>query len=1181
MGILKSIFKSYSEREIKQLDKVVDKIQEHVGEYRSLSDAELRAKTNEFKARIANGESLDDILPEAFAACSEADFRVLGMRPYRVQLLGGIVLHQGRVAEMRTGEGKANPVDTPIPTPDGWRTVGDIKLGDKLFDRHGKPTRVTGIYPQGTIDTYMIYLSDGRKVKCAEDHLWGVYDRNKGLDDYRVLSTKQMIEQGVFVETGYRWSVPLPGAVQYKEAKLPDDPYEFGLKLISESVENFNITDLNIDEYSECDEYSENSLGRDLITIPDIYMTASVDQRWELIKGLMDAGGTVKLELKFKNRYNIVFTTTSRSIKDKFMELIYSVGFSCKYKAYSLGLDSNLFAVTIDASDNDKAKFFKFSRYIEVLNDSPKIDFIRHDRVDIIGIAKLKTKTEQVCFTVDNPEHLFLIGNYVVTHNTLVATLPAYLNALTGNGVHVVTVNDYLAKRDSEWMGKVYRYMGLSVGLITHDVGQQYRRAAYAADITYGTNNEFGFDYLRDNMALDESQLMQRGHNFAIVDEVDSILIDEARTPLIISGQGEQSTELYTTVDNFVKTLKYHKVAKLDPKVVEDDTIDVDYVVDEKARAVSLTARGIAKAERYFNIESIADTENTTLHHHINQAIRAHGVMQKDIDYTIKDNKIIIVDEFTGRLMFGRRYNEGLHQAIEAKEGVTVERESKTLATITLQNYFRLYNKVSGMTGTAMTEKDEFGDIYKLDIVEIPTNKPNQRKDHVDVVYKTEAAKLRAVVNQVKECNKKGQPVLIGTVSIEKSEKLSSLLSKAGIKHNVLNAKNHEKEAEIVAQAGKFGAVTVATNMAGRGTDIILGGNSDFLAKEALRDKGYEADVIAEAVGYANTDNQEILDARELYQQLKASYDKDIAKEADKVRQSGGLFIIGTERHESRRIDNQLRGRAGRQGDPGETRFYMSLEDDILRLFGADNIMAMFTALKLPEDMPINKKMLATTIENAQRAIESRNFQFRKHTLQYDDIMNLQREIIYSQRMQIINNEPIRDKINNMIGELAEDIAIKHFEDGKTQGDIWSSIREYLIVEGLVDKDRVLAESIYDTYKDSNIGDTVTIVNKALNDEYECKCKALPNEIIRGLERISLLRVVDEYWMEHIDNMAELKRGIGLRAYAQIDPVTVYKKESYAMFEQMVQRIKIETAKRILRSRVEVRIQDVEANTVA
>ena len=850
MSFLKKIFGTSSQREVKAIMPLVEKIEALEDEYKALSDQQLQAKTPEFQQRLKDGETLDDILPEAFAACREAAWRVLGMRPYRVQLIGGIILHQGRIAEMKTGEGK-----------------------------------------------------------------------------------------------------------------------------------------------------------------------------------------------------------------------------------------------------------------------------------------------------------------------TLVATLPAYLNALAGKGVHIVTVNDYLAKRDSEWMGKVYRFMGLTVGLVIHGVMGQDKKAAYDADITYGTNNEFGFDYLRDNMAIYSQELVQRGHYFAIVDEVDSILIDEARTPLIISGQGEKSTQLYTVVDQFVSKLTCQRIAKVDDKEEEDVNIDADYIVDEKARTATLTARGIKKAEEAFNIENLADPENTTLSHHINQAIKARGVMKRDIDYVVKDGQVIIVDEFTGRLMFGRRYNEGLHQAIEAKEHVEVANESKTLATITFQNYFRLYDKLSGMTGTAMTEEEEFGTIYELDIVEIPTNKPVQRVDHHDVVYKTEAGKLRAVVSQIEECHEKGQPVLVGTVSIEKSEELSDMLKRRGIKHNVLNAKNHEKEAEIVAQAGKLGAVTVATNMAGRGTDIMLGGNAEYLAKADLRKAGMSDELIAEATGYAETDNQKILDARKMFADAEAKYKDEIKEEAEKVREVGGLFILGTERHESRRIDNQLRGRAGRQGDPGESRFYLSLEDDIMRLFGPERVMGMMEKLGVDEDTPIEQKMLSNAIENAQKQVESRNFQTRKNVLQYDDVMNTQREVIYKQRRQALDGENLQGSIQNMIHTMVENAIQGHMGEQKhMDAESFREATALFHTMFLQPGELALTDEELQKYNEQQL---VELVENRAKEVYAAKEQEIGSPLMRELERVLMLRVVDEYWMDQIDSMNDLKQGIGLRAYAQTDPVVAYKKEGYEMFEQMVAAIQEETLRRL------------------
>ena len=750
---------------------------------------------------------------------------------------------------------------------------------------------------------------------------------------------------------------------------------------------------------------------------------------------------------------------------------------------------------------------------------------------------------------------------------TLVATLPAYLNALSGEGVHIVTVNDYLAKRDSDWMGKVYRFLGLSVGLVIHGVDPAGKRAAYNADITYGTNNEFGFDYLRDNMAIYKAELMQRGHAFAIVDEVDSILIDEARTPLIISGMGEQSTQLYTLADRFAAGLTGLVKATVDDKEEEDEDIDADYVVNEKARAVTLTARGIAKAEKAFNVENLSDPENTTLSHHINQAIRARGLMKRDIDYVVKDGEVIIVDEFTGRLMYGRRYNDGLHQAIEAKEGVTVARESKTLATITFQNYFRLYKKLSGMTGTALTEEEEFSSTYQLDIVEVPTNKPMIRVDHPDEVYKNTTGKYHAIVRQIVACHEKGQPVLAGTTSIEKSEILSRLLDKEGIKHNVLNAKNHEKEAEIIAQAGKFGAVTVATNMAGRGTDIMLGGNAEFLAKNDLKKAGFTPDLIAEATGFAETDNETILKARKMFSDAEDKYRKELAPEADKVREAGGLFILGTERHESRRIDNQLRGRSGRQGDPGESRFYLCMEDDIMRLFGTERMQKMMETLKIDDDTPIDAKILSGAIENAQKKVESKNFQARKNTLEYDDVMNVQRGVIYKQRRQVLDGEIMGDFIRGMIHRWIEDSIRGHLGENKhLTAESWQLASEpyrglFFRTDAFQFTDEELAAK--------SVDDLIQEVNDSALALYNAKQENLGDELMHELERVMMLRVVDEYWMDHIDAMEELKKGIQLRAYAQTNPVDAYKKEGFEMFEGMIEAIQQETIRRILVARVQ------------
>ena len=873
MGLLTVIFGNYSEKEIKRIRPILNKVLSYEDEYRQLTDEQLRAKTDEFKNRLSVGETLDDILPEAYAVCREAGDRVLGMRHFPVQILGGIILHQGRISEMKTGEGK-----------------------------------------------------------------------------------------------------------------------------------------------------------------------------------------------------------------------------------------------------------------------------------------------------------------------TLVATLPAYLNALTGKGVHIVTVNDYLAKRDSEWMGKLYRFLGLSVGLIIHGMTKDEKRASYEADITYCTNNELGFDYLRDNMVTYKSQKVQREHNFAIVDEVDSILIDEARTPLIISGQGSKSTDLYTRANSFAKALKMVKVKEMDDKASDEDAAyDGDYVVDEKAHTAILTPEGVKKAEQYFQIENLNDSENIEVAHHINQAIRAHGIMKRDVDYVVKDGEVIIVDEFTGRLMYGRRYNEGLHQAIEAKEGVKVERESKTLATITFQNFFRLYNKLSGMTGTAMTEETEFQEIYRLDVVEIPTNKPIARIDENDAVYKTEQAKFNAVIEHIIECHKRNQPVLVGTVTIEKSELLSSMLKRRSIKHNVLNAKHHEKEAEIIAQAGVPGAVTIATNMAGRGTDIMLGGNAEYMAKAALRHDGLSEEMILEATGFGETDNADIINAREKYKEYYNQFKAEIAPFANEARESGGLCIIGTERHDSRRIDNQLRGRAGRQGDPGSTKFYISLEDDLMRLYGGERISGIMGTMKIDENLPLESGMLSKTIEGAQKRKEGINFASRKSVLEYDDVMNKQRELIYEQRNRVLDGEDIKDTVLGMIDDTI-DVYTKIYlaqDDDDNERDI-KGLREHFggwIIEP--------GDTQFTTEKleGLEIEDVAEKLKAVAHKKYEDREEAFGENIMREIERVVLLRSVDSNWMDHIDAMDQLRQGIGLRGYGQHNPVVEYRNEGYEMFSAMTDSIREQTAKLALsvqvRKNEEVKREKVAEETSA
>ena len=745
---------------------------------------------------------------------------------------------------------------------------------------------------------------------------------------------------------------------------------------------------------------------------------------------------------------------------------------------------------------------------------------------------------------------------------TLVATLPVYLNALTGKGVHVITVNDYLAKRDSDWMGKVYKFLGLSVGLVIAGMEPEAKRRAYSADVTYGTNNEFGFDYLRDNMVIYKDQLVQRELNYAIVDEIDSILIDEARTPLIISGRGAQSSDLYKKADNFVRKLTPKVIIEEDAKNVEqaEDNENYDYIVDLKAKSASLTQKGIKKAEKEFNLENFNDIENSEIVHNVNQALRAHGIMKKDIDYIVKDGEVLIVDEFTGRIMYGRRYNNGLHQAIEAKEHVKIADESKTLATITFQNYFRMYDKLAGMTGTAMTEEAEFEEIYKLDVIEIPTNKEMIRKDNSDVIYKNENAKYRAVIADIKESHSKGQPVLVGTVSIEKSEKLSSMLKKEGIKHEVLNAKYHEKEAEIIAQAGKFGAVTIATNMAGRGTDIMLGGNSEYLAKQEMRKLKYSADQIEQATAFNETDDKEVIDLRNKFNELKAKYDKEIKEEKEKVIAAGGLKIIGTERHESRRIDNQLRGRSGRQGDPGESRFYIGLDDDLMKIFGGDIITKVYNTLGADEDMPIASKMISNAVESAQKKVEGRNFSIRKNVLQYDDVMNVQRGIIYKQRRQVLDGENIKENIYKMMDSLIDETVASYCSDPQ-------NVNKEALMQDL-NTNFAISSSIESLNKDKiNVNNVIDEIKNKVHGEYEEKEKTIGEAQMRELERVVMLKIVDERWMDHIDSMDELKNGIGLRAYGQKDPVVQYRIEGFDMFDQMVNDIKVDVVRFLMNAR--------------
>ena len=1210
MGLMNLLLGDYSKREVKKIEPIKNKVLNLEKEYSKLTDKELQAKTPEFKARLEKGETLDDILPEAFAACREASWRVLGMKHFPVQIIGGIILHQGRIAEMKTGEGKAVPVDTKIPTPDGWKTAGDIKLGDLLFDKNGNPTRVVGVYPQGMQETYEVTLRDGRKVKCNAEHLWQIFDNHRHNAPSYTTTTKEMFDIGAVAKRGYNFSLPTAEAVEYETKDLELDPYVLGCFLgngCKDSHKNLVISSNDVELVhevgkllgaSECikphsnnftwhfscgnyesgqhldkrmlmksDIYSDklSTLLSDTYSyqkyIPEEYKLGSIEQRWSLLQGLMDTDGNIYKDKG--NRYNIQFSTSSPQLRDDIMEIAYSLGCSCSYRmSRAAGVRNakhDQYTIKFNVPNELKYKFFRLERKkkiaLEAMNFHKKK---RYDRISIVDIKKTEEICEQVCFAVDNDEHLFLVGDYVVTHNTMVETLPAYLNALTGNGVHIVTVNDYLARRDSELMGKVYRFMGLSVGLVVQGLTKKQRKEAYNADITYGTNNEFGFDYLRDNMVTEKSGKVQRGHNFTIVDEVDSILIDEARTPLIISGGGDPCSDLYSRANNFARTLSMTKVKETEDRIEIEENIDeiADIIVDEKARIATLTESGIKKAEKYFKIENLADEKNSAIAHHINQAIKAIGVMQRDIDYVVDDGEVLIVDEFTGRIMQGRRYNDGLHQAIEAKEGVKIERDNKTLASITFQNYFRMYKKLSGMTGTAKTESQEFNEIYSLDVVEIPTNKPIQRKDIPDTIFKTEEDKFNAIVEQIKECHAVGQPVLVGTVSIEKSEALSNVLKKHGIKHEVLNAKVHDKEAEIIAQAGKLGAVTISTNMAGRGTDILLGGNAEYLAKAEMRKLGYSDELISEATGFADTDNSEILEARTKFQELEKNFKTKIKSESDKVKECGGLYVIGTERHDSRRVDNQLRGRAGRQGDPGISHFYLSLEDDLMRLFGGERLSSMMDSL--PQGTPIESKIVSKSIETAQKNKEAQHFAIRKNTVQFDDVLTRQRALIYEQRDRVLNGEELKPLIVKMLEDCVIDAFNLYCPTNIPESE-WN-------VAGLRQKFKgwLIFNTDFPEDKISNREEAILDLIERGELIYNKREEVLGPEIMRMMERMILLKSVDHYWEEHIDAMESLKNGIGLRSYGQQDPVVAYRLESSDMFDEMNILIRENTVKRIL-----------------
>ena len=1032
-----------------------------------------------------------------------------------------------------------------------------------------------------------------------------------------------MFEHGARAKRGYQYHLPMNHAVEYSEKEYKIDPYVMGA-FLGDGCKNQNgefmlssSDDEVMQELSKLLEaygYITNDKNYKVIFydgvifgdkkkhirikekdenyvellsqlychekyIPEEYKYGSEEQRWALIQGLMDTDGNI--DIHSQNglmRYNLSFSTTSERLRDDFIEVLHSLGCSSRYfcnkKAGKGNAKRDQFNISINVPNDIKHKFFRLSRKKNVALEAASV-LKRKDysRIAIMNIEKMNYQCEQVCFTVDNDEHLFLVGDYVVTHNTMVATLPLYLNALEEKGAFLVTVNDYLAKRDSAWMGKVYNYLGLSVGLIVHEKTPEERQNEYKCDITYGTNNEIGFDYLRDNMVHDITERVQRGFNYAIVDEVDSILIDEARTPLIISGFRDDTTEGYQKADDFVRRLRgktiveEESLSKLELATggaeYVDNYEDYDYVVEEKKKVVSLTPRGVSKAEKYYGVENLSDPDNVDINHYITRSLKAHGIFKKDVDYVVSDGKIVIVDESTGRLMEGRRYAEGIHQAIEAKEHVDVQRESKSLAMITFQNLFRKFKKLAGMTGTALTEEEEFRGIYGLDVVEVPTNKPVIRIDKTDKVYIKRAEKLKAIVETVKKCQEIGQPVLVGTVSVEKSEELSALFKRSGIKHQVLNAKYHEKEAKIIAQAGKLGAVTIATNMAGRGTDIILGGNPDYLAIEDLRKKGYEEDLINEADSYAETDVQEILDIREEYKELVAKHKAKLAPEAEKVREAGGLYILGTERHESRRIDNQLRGRAGRQGDPGVSEFVLSLEDDLMRLFGGDKLLNMISVLNLPEDIPIDAKILSNSIEKAQLRVESKYFDIRKSVLQYDEVLAKQRDIVYDTRSQIISGEvKYIELAEKMVYEIIDTLVDSSLINKRelTEDDISNVKHAYEELGDLI--------TVPDYDDDITIASLKENIKSQVTEKIEyLKSTVTPDTMEDYLKRL-ILFFLDHAWQDHMVAFDDLKQGIHLRAYAQQDPIVIFKLECFEMFDSMMNYVREEVLKSMMNSAI-------------
>ena len=1139
MKLVEKVFGTHSEREIKRIKPLVDKILNYDSEYSALSEDELKGKTEYLKDKLRNGATLESILPEAFATVREAAWRVLGMKPFPVQVEGGVILHQGRIAELATGEGKAVTLSTKLPTPSGWKTAGDVRLGDLLFDVDGNPTTVVGVYPQGKKRVYKITFEDGRYVECSEEHLWEVLEckNNKAyIGESKVINTGEILSQ---IENN-TYYIPVCKAVNYdKKAPKGMHPYSIGCCL--------NVLD----------------------KIPKAYKLSCKSDRLALVQGFMDKYASVG------DDGVISCTVTSDRLANDICEILYSLGLSCEYHP-------NEDEVKVYVDNETKMLLFTDTESLEKIADAQDGDK-NYNWLKIISIIPEDRIEEQVCFKVSNKRHLFLVGDYIVTHNTLTATMPAYLNALTGKGVFIITVNDYLAERDSTIMGKVYSYLGLRTGLIIHSKTTKERREAYNCDIVYGTNNEIGFDYLKDNMVNSAAGRVQRGFNYCIVDEVDSVLIDDSRTPLIISGMGDKSDDGYVIANEFVRRLKpiHVKEAELGSKFelaldalshAEREELygEYDYVVEDKTRSVSLTEKGIRKAEKFYDIENYASMENQDVVYYVERALKAYGVFQKDTDYVVKNGEVLIVDESTGRIMDGRRYSDGIHQAIEAKEGVNIRKESKTMASITFQNFFRKFNKLAGMTGTALTEEKEFRDVYGLDVVTIPTNKPILRVDLEDAVYMKRKNKLDAIVERIKEVHSTGQPLLVGTVSVERSEELSDLLTKEGIPHNVLNAKFHEQEAYIIAQAGKEGAVTIATNMAGRGTDIMLGGNADYLAVEELRKENYTDEQISDAQSHAKTEDKEVIALREKYNSLVDKFKKEIEPKAEEVKNLGGLYVIGTERHESRRIDNQLKGRSGRQGDPGVSEFFVSLEDNLMKLFASNKIMGMFTSLDIPDDMPISMPMLTRGIENAQQNIESTHAAQRANTLEYDEVISEQRESVYRDRNKILDEEMdytdtilkmAKEAIPNKVRSICDEVL--GIDNGAgdegaelTQECILQLIREFEPLGYFISIPRYKKKELSDRDENQQLKVTKATISAMLLKEVEEALNFVAEEVdetsLKRFQKHTLLLSLDRAWQDHMVSLDILKQGIGLQAYGQKKPIEEFKLQSYTMFNDMI-----------------------------